>query len=147
MKLEKPMTTIYRPNGVDWLNCAVSKNNPYTYHHIMKAVYSGPISLDNGAILTSSPHNWLHRVEQNQLVCYNRLNELFKWLNETKAPPTVEYWLELKHLLEYYGRQVNDDVKGRGDSKYQGSNEWCRQQKDDYTLQLKPSYQKESWEW
>jgi hypothetical protein len=110
-------------------------------------VYGGPISLDNGAILTSSPHNWLHRVEQNQLVCYNRLNELFKWLNETKAPPTVEYWLELKHLLEYYGRQVNDDVKGRGDSKYQGSNEWCRQQKDDYTLQLKPSYQKESWEW
>ena len=120
------MLTIYRPDGVDWLNCRLTKHNPYTYHHIFKAVYGGLVTIDNGAILTSSPHSWLHRVEMNQILCYNRLNELFKWLNETKAPPTVEYWLELKRLLEWYGREVNDDVKGRGDSKYKRSNEWGR---------------------
>ncbi len=140
------MVTIYRPDGIDWLHIALTRDNPFTYHHIFKACWGGPVSLDNGAILTELSHKWLHRVEMNQLLCYNRLNELFKWLNETKAPPTQEYWCELRALLEWYGRQVNDDVKGRGDSKYKRSNEWSRQQKDDYTLQLKPSYQKESWQ-
>ena len=140
MKLEKPMVTIYRPDGIDWLGCKLTRQNPYTYHHIFKACYGGPVSLDNGAILTSSPHNWLHRVEMNQLMCYNKLNELFKWLNETKAPPTLEYWRELKQLLEWYGRQVNDDDKIYRNSRHKRSSKWIQQQENDYTLHLKTSH-------
>lgn len=142
MKLETPMLTVFKPNGIDWLEVERTKSNYFTYHHIFKACYGGGVTLDNGAILTDMAHKWLHRVELNQIACYNKLNELFKCLNDTKAPPSVEYWRELKALLEWYGRQVNDDAKKYESSKHKRSTRWCEQREGGYTLHLEPSAKK-----
>lgn len=28
------MIEIYKPNGIDWMQYKLAKNNPYTFHHI-----------------------------------------------------------------------------------------------------------------
>ena len=45
------MIDIFQPEGIDWMNFALSKSNPYTFHHIVEKSKGGDKSIDNGAIL------------------------------------------------------------------------------------------------
>ena len=99
------MITIY--GEACWMGYKLSKKNPFTYHHIIEKRNGGGVTIDNGAILTRIAHDDLNRIEQARRCYYNELNKLFKELNETRRPPTKEYYMEVYDVLNKASRYVN----------------------------------------
>jgi hypothetical protein len=90
----------FEPNGIDWLGDEVSKDNPLTFHHIVKRENYGRKTLDNGALLTKRSHKFLHSVLESQdKETYLAINKEFKELNKTKQPPTSDYYLRIHDIL------------------------------------------------
>lgn len=89
----------YISNGVDWMGYPITEENIITFHHIIKKADGGEMSIENGAPLTSDAHEDLNYIEQKYPDTYIELTNLFIKLNQTKKPPTEEYWHELRHIL------------------------------------------------
>lgn len=83
-----------------WMGYRVSRTNPYTFHHIRKDSSGGKRELNNGAVLTKHAHNDLNLIERKAEKYYKELNRLFKALNKSKSPPTLEYYIEIRIILE-----------------------------------------------
>ena len=94
---------------IDWLGYKMAKNNPYTFHHIRKESKGGRREIQNGALLTRVAHDDLHKIEHVQRCkCYYReLNELFKELNKTRKPPTIEFYKEVNSILKKVSKKVD----------------------------------------
>lgn len=92
-----------------WMGYTVSKHNPYTFHHIRKESKGGRREIQNGALLTRVAHDDLHKIEHVQRCkCYYReLNELFKELNKTRKPPTIEFYKEVNSILKKVSKKVD----------------------------------------
>lgn len=82
-----------------WMGYKLTKENPYTYHHILEARNGGKVTIDNGAILTKYAHHDLNELENRASYLYCELNDMFKELNETRKPPTREYFKEVNGIL------------------------------------------------
>ena len=93
------MIDIFQPEGIDWMNFALSKNNPYTFHHIVEKSKGGDKSIDNGAILTRKAHTFLHTLENVCPDAYQDLQNVFVKINETKRPVTQEIVNEIDGIL------------------------------------------------
>lgn len=110
----KLLIEIFQPNGVDWMNFALSKNNPYTYHHIVEKSKGGGKTIDNGAILTKRAHVFLHKLEKVCPEAYNDLQAVFAKINSTKHPVTKEIIDEIdeiiKKVLVTYEYEYKEDV-------------------------------------
>lgn len=127
MRLEKEMCEIYRPDlwgNIDWLEVKKARNNPYTFHHIKEVRNGGKLVVSNGAILTSSAHQWLNVIDNQDRELYRLLNHIFLELNRTKAPPTKEYYMLLRDVLAYYERSVDDYAKKRGHCYSKRGSKW-----------------------
>lgn len=92
---------IFKQKNIDWMGYKVSRNNPYTYHHILERRYGGKLTIDNGAILTRQAHDHLNYLEAYVPEAYNDWNNLFKYFNAKKAPLTKEDY-ELIKMVTYY---------------------------------------------
>ena len=84
----------------DWLGFMESKNNPYTFHHIVPVRDGGKTTKKNGAILTKNGHKLYNYIEQDYPNIAEELTELFITLNETNSPATEEYYEEVNKVLE-----------------------------------------------
>ena len=93
------MIDIFQPEGIDWMNFALTRNNPYTYHHIVEKSKGGDKSIDNGAILTRKAHTFLHMLENICPEAYEDLQNVFVKINATKRPVTQEIVNEIDHIL------------------------------------------------
>ena len=93
------MIDIFQPEGTDWMNFALSKNNPYTYHHIVEKSKGGDKSIDNGAILTRKAHSFLHMLEINCPEAYQDLQNVFLKINGTKQPVSQELIDEIDEII------------------------------------------------
>lgn len=98
-KVRKAMLEIYGEGC--WMGYKLCRENPYSYHHILEARKGGRITIDNGAILTRFAHDDLNALERKASYLYHDLNVLFKELNETRRPPTKEYFKEINGILVY----------------------------------------------
>lgn len=90
---------IYEPNGRDWMDYVMTKNNPYTFHHIKEKRNGGKLIVSNGAIITKYAHNYLNYLDYEYHKIYKDLNYMFKCLNMTQKPPTDDYYDEIHHIL------------------------------------------------
>lgn len=95
----KQMIVIYKPDGIDWLSFKLCRKNPYTFHHIEKRCDGGLRIVSNGAILTRLGHDFLNMLELREIEMYRELNRAFKELNDTKMPPTDDYYEEIDGIL------------------------------------------------
>ena len=93
------MVDIFQPEGIDWMNFALSRDNPFTYHHIVEKSKGGDKSIDNGAILTRRAHTFLHTLEKVCPDAYNDLQNVFFKINESKKPVLDEYIKEIDEIL------------------------------------------------
>ena len=88
------MGYIFNPDGFDWMNIQVTKDNKYTYHHINKAEDGGVSTVENGAILTELSHRFLNLLERYCPKAYDDLQEVFKKISSSMEPPTNEIMKE-----------------------------------------------------
>ena len=93
------LITIFQPDGYDWMNFAISKSNPYTYHHILERKNGGDVSIDNGAILTKRAHRFLHILQVYCPEAYNDLQDVFRRINDSKEPVTQQYVDEIDEIM------------------------------------------------
>ena len=94
------MVDIFQPEGIDWMNFAIAKGNPFTYHHIVEKCNGGDKSIDNGAILTKHSHSFLHNTLQKSCpAAYDDLQNVFTKINQTKKPVTDEMIQEIDEIL------------------------------------------------
>ena len=93
------LVDIFEPEGTDWMNFKLTKDNPYTYHHIKEKKNGGDKSIDNGAILTKKAHVFLNTLEKICPDAYNDLQMVFMKINDSKTPPTDEIIREIDQIL------------------------------------------------
>ena len=91
---------IYKPEGRDWMDYVMTKNNPYTFHHIKEKRNGGKLEVSNGAIITKHAHIYLNHLDLCYHRIYQELNYMFKCLNMSYKPPTEEYYEEIHHILK-----------------------------------------------
>ena len=95
----KKMIRIYKPNGLDWMNFALSRRNPYTFHHIVSRSNGGGDDIQNGAILTRKAHDLLHILEYVCPLAYLDLEELFIEINISKKTPDGDIIKKIDNIL------------------------------------------------
>lgn len=95
----KQMIEIYQPEGIDWMNYALTESNKYTYHHIREKKNGGKIDVNNGAILTVYSHRFLHYLEKMCPDAYRDLQDLFFRINASKSPITKEQIDEVNKII------------------------------------------------
>lgn len=98
---------IFKPNDRCWMNYTISEENPLTYHHIVpvRNKEAGKTSLNNMALLSSLAHVKFNIIERKDYITAKQLNRLFQALNDTMAPPTEEYYEELKYYIDKYEKK------------------------------------------
>lgn len=98
---------IYKPKGRDWMNFKMKKNNPYTFHHIVKKEHNGSNDVTNGALLTNKAHQLLHIMENDDPLLFDVLNLIFKEINDSKKPPTEETKITVVRLIDSFEMKKN----------------------------------------
>ena len=90
---------VFQPNDVDWMNFKLTRDNPYTLHHIQEKRNGGDSSLDNLAILTKMAHKLLNVLDKVCPDAYNDLQNVFIKINGSGMPPTEEIISEIDDIL------------------------------------------------
>ena len=98
-RLKEEMISVY--GNYCWLNdmWVPKKKDIMTFHHIIEKRNGGKAIWENGALLGSSSHSFLNYLDYKDHKTYNELNWLFFELNKTYAPPTEDYYDEVKFVL------------------------------------------------
>lgn len=119
-EVTKELIKIYKPVDLDWLNYKVTRQNPITYHHIIKRENGGLYTIDNGALLTITGHQYLHIIECKEKKLYDMINKMFEIINKQRHAPTQEQRQIIEYLLnEFYDLHKNDkNSKGKALIKY-----------------------------
>lgn len=86
--------------GYDFMGYSLQKGDIYTFHHlIIPNRHGGPYSRWNGAILFSTPHQYLHVIEAKD---YDR----FCYLTSEMIDENVKGYLDIENL-----QHINDCLK------------------------------------
>lgn len=119
-EVTKEMIKIYKPLDLDWMNYRVTRQNPITFHHIIKREHGGLYTFDNGALLTETGHRYLHIIEYKEAKIFDMLNKMFEIINRQRHAPTQEQREIIEYLLnEFYELHKNDKTsKGKTLIKY-----------------------------
>ena len=98
-RIKEEMIQIY--GEYCWLNGLWLPNNynKLTYHHILEKRNGGKVTIENGALLGRNEHDYLNFLDNYYHKLYNDLNDLFRELNRTYAPPTQEHYEEINYVL------------------------------------------------
>lgn len=110
----RELITIYKPLDLDWLNFKITRENPITYHHIDKREFGGKKTIDNGALLTRTSHQYLHLIESKEDKLYYAINQLLKLINKQKTPPTQEQRQIMDYLLDEFYKEHSKDKNAKG---------------------------------
>ena len=84
--LKSKMMEIYNTYECDWMNYIIYDD--LTFHHIKKAENGGELTIDNGALLTTRAHEYLHKIEAIDIDTYLKINDIFKQINSQLSEPT-----------------------------------------------------------
>ena len=105
----KIMINQYNIKKTDWMGYEVSKDNPYTYHHLLKKVNGGKEAIVNGAILTKIAHEYLNIIESRDNELYNYINNVLKQINEQGFMPLERQLLAIDAMLKMFEKDHRYD--------------------------------------
>lgn len=110
--LSAQLQVLFKSSEYDWMNFKITKDNPLTFHHILKKEQGGEDIVDNGALLTIMAHRYLHLIEVLEPFLYDELNYYFKEVNERRILP---YYYELDLIDE---ELQNFEIRNKNELKY-----------------------------
>ena len=119
----REMIELYQPNGIDWMGFQLARHNPYTFHHIKEKCNRGKCDINNGAILTKNGHRLLNILEKDYPDAYRDYQNLFRRINESKAPISDDLWEDIYGMLldlfyyQEYGDTTHLEVEKFGTPK------------------------------
>ena len=74
------MIEIYKPGDIDWMGTKIKKNNPLTFHHIVKS------------------HQVLNKLQARNRDLYDKWQWLFIEINCSNSSPNTAHLEEIKEL-------------------------------------------------
>ena len=92
----------------------VSKDNPYTFHHLKKKAHGGKEDLKNGAILTDIAHKYLHIIESRDKELYDLLNNVLWQINEQGFAPLKRQLLAIDFILRQFEEKYKNQTNSKG---------------------------------
>lgn len=101
MKNRKVLDEMLRIFGYpkkDWMGYKISKKNYISYHHILEKRNDGEETIDNGALLSRTSHQLLHKIELINYDLYLEWQCLFLDLNNLKRPLTENEYAKIGAL-------------------------------------------------
>lgn len=104
------MKIIYNTHNKDWMGFKITKENPLTYHHIIKEEDGGNKTIDNGALLTNLAHSYLHMIEKYDESIYIAINNILKKINDNRKEPSKEKYCEIMNLLENFEKKYYKEL-------------------------------------
>lgn len=113
-QVTKEMIKIYKPLDLDWMNYRVTRQNPITFHHIVKAEHGGLYTFDNGALITEIGHHYLHIIEYKEIKIYTMLNKMFEIINRQGHAPTQDQREIVEYLLNEFYELHKEDKNSKG---------------------------------
>lgn len=113
-QVKRDMLHIYKPKGLDWLGYRITKQNPFSYHHIVKIENGGTMTIKNGAILTIISHEYLNIIEYKDYEIYERLNGMLQIINNQVKAPTLEEYMIINDYLKYFEKEHERDRNSKG---------------------------------
>lgn len=105
----KIMINQYNIHKIDWMGYEVNKDNPYTYHHLLKKENGGKETATNGAILTKIGHEYLNIIESRDIELYNYINNVLKQINEQGFMPLERQLLAIDAMLKMFEKDHRYD--------------------------------------
>lgn len=113
--ITKEMLKIYKPiSNLDWLNYKIVRKSDLTYHHIEKRCDGGKRTIDNGALLLPTAHQYLHLIEFKDTDTYIAINKIFKYVNQQQYEPTQEQRELIEYLLLEFEKSHRWDKGSKG---------------------------------
>ena len=103
------MLDIYKTYEFDWMGQKIESLSDLTRHHIVKKQYDGMDDINNYALLTTYSHHLIHYLEDNYNKEYKYINNMFLKLNDSKMPPSEEYFNNILSVL----KKVKKDIKNK----------------------------------
>ena len=84
------MIEIYKPGDIDWMGTKIKKNNPLTFHYIVKRK-KGDTIVSNGALLTRKSHQVLNKLQARNRDLYDKWQWLFIEINCSNSSPNTAH--------------------------------------------------------
>lgn len=113
-QVKSDMLHIYKPRGLDWLGYKITRQNQYSFHHIVKIADGGQTNIQNGAILTTISHEYLNIIEYKDYEIYSRLNEMLLIVNNSISSPTLEHYQKVNDYLKFFEKEHIRDRNSKG---------------------------------
>lgn len=107
----KIMLRLWKVETMDWLG--YDNLERYSYHHIKKKSDGGKTTIENGAILHQSSHQYLHTIEFYDLERYIFLNNILKAINKQRNMPSIEQLKEIKLVLLGFQNEFESKLSSR----------------------------------
>ena len=107
----KIMLRLWKVETMDWLG--YDNLERYSYHHIKKKSDGGKTTIENGAILHQSSHQYLHTIEFYDLERYIFLNNILKAINKQRSMPSIEQLKEIKLVLLGFQNEFENKLTSR----------------------------------
>ena len=109
----KIMINKYNVSKFDWMHYRITKINPMTYHHIVKKEHGGKETFANGALLTLFAQQYLHLIEEYDLLIYKEINEIFLEINRQGFHPTKEQEKRVEEKLVEFETKYFQELRKR----------------------------------
>lgn len=110
----KLIIRIYNVKKIDWMGYKVSKDNPYTYHHLKKKCDGGKENIKNGAILTNYAHEYLNIIENYDYELYEYINNILLQINEQGFAPLKRQLLAIDFILRQFEEKYKNQTNSKG---------------------------------
>lgn len=107
------LVRIYGVKDYDWMRFKITRENPLTYHHIVKEQHGGKRLISNGAPLTEFAHQYLNQIEKDDQIIFSQLNRRLERINESGRAPTKEDLKVIAHLLKKYEQLHEYELRRR----------------------------------
>lgn len=114
INIKKLIIDLYDMKNKDWFGYVLGDNDIFTYHHIIKRENGGKKTIDNGAILTSVSHPYLHVIEFKDLDMYKFLNRILKDINEQRYYPSEMQLAIIDNVLRQFEREHSGERNRKG---------------------------------
>lgn len=108
------MINEWKMKNICWMGYKVSKDNPYTFHHLKKKEHGGKEEIKNGAILTDIAHRLLNIVESRDKELYDLLNNVLWQINEQGFAPLDRQLLAIDYILRIFEEKYSKERSSSG---------------------------------
>ena len=110
----KLMIIKWNMTNIGWMGYELKRDNPFTFHHLIKRCHKGKLEISNGAILTRNAHEYLHIIESRDLDMYNYINAVLKEINIQGHMPIERQLKAIDSVLNQFAREHCSDRTRNG---------------------------------